>query len=156
MKTAPVFVYGTLTSHQVVRTLLGKNSASVLEFQPARLLGYSRHPVKNCVYPGMIPHPEKEVRGCLLENVSFHEMKLLDWFEGDEYERRLVQVSIERSPSLVEAHAYVWKPHLLHSLRLEEEWCYETFCNKNLNRYIQKTVGPCRKEMENLGMTSDQ
>ena len=153
---APIFVYGTLTSPQVVRTLLGRTVA--LQFPPARLSGYSRHSVKNFVYPGMIPSnnddsPQRqEVHGCLLENLSHLEMKLLNWFEGDEYERRLVKVSTN-DDILIDAHAYIWKSHLLEELNLQEEWCYETFCKEHLEWYLENTVRPCRREMEDLGMT---
>ena len=114
MKTTSVFVYGTLTHPQVVRTLLGRNptaSTTITNYNKelfvgpiARLEGYSRHPVRTRVFPGMIPCREEantknsnedkdvdlstsSVLGCVLLDVTPLELKLLDWFEADEYDR---------------------------------------------------------------------
>jgi gamma-glutamylcyclotransferase (GGCT)/AIG2-like uncharacterized protein YtfP len=148
---APIFVYGTLSHPQVVQTLLGRTIA--FEFPTATLSGFSRHPVKNCVFPGIIPNtPQNQVDGFLLENLSDLDRKLLDWYEGDEYDGRTVQVSTETSTQ-IHAEVYIWKPHLLEELKLDEKWCYKTFCKDNLEWYLENTVRPCRFEMENLGMT---
>lgn len=83
----------------------------------------------------------------------------MDWFEGDEYERRLVKVSTLKNDdsntknAIIDAYAYIWKPHLLGELILEAEWCYDTFCTDHLDWYMENTVRPCRAEMESLSMT---
>ena len=184
MKTTSVFVYGTLTSPQVVRILLGRDIPAMI---PARLDGHSRHPVINRVYPGMLKSSEKDhtkretsfVNGCILADVTPKEMKLLDWFEADEYERQIVHVqqlldgsvgtrksdstiadsdnkaanSATISPSFTSAAAYIWKPHLADKLSLDEDWSYENFVETHLEAYLVRTVHPCRAEMERLGMT---
>ena len=141
-----------------MQTLLGR--VVVEEFPKAQLCGYSRHPVKNFVFPGMIPSQQsKIVNGYLLKNLDSVEMKLMDWFEGDEYERRLVKVSTLKNDdsntknAIIDAYAYIWKPHLLGELILEAEWCYDTFCTDHLDWYMENTVRPCRAEMESLSMT---
>jgi gamma-glutamylcyclotransferase (GGCT)/AIG2-like uncharacterized protein YtfP len=156
----PIFVYGTLSSPQVVQTLLGRTVPS--EFPVARLDNHSRHPVKNYVFPGTIPNPKKRIHGCLLENLSETDMKILDWFEGDEYDRRMVQVCINRSTLadnngkdkassfFIDAYTYIWRPRLLQQLILDEEWNFENFCSKHLEWYLINTVRPCRKEIEEL------
>lgn len=152
----PVFVYGTLSSPQVVENLLGR--AFSAEFPPARLDHHSRHPVKSCVFPATIPNPQKQVDGYLLENLSHKDVELLDWFEGDEYNRQVVQVCVnpsakDNNDELVDVHAYIWKPHLLEHLSLDQDWSFENFCEENLDWYLKNTVRPCRKEMEELGLT---
>ena len=157
--STPIFVYGTLMNPQVVQVLLGR-TLTLDSFPAARLSGYCRYPVKNYVFPGMVEHPDpdKFVMGCLLENLSPLDVKLFDWFEGNEYSRKLVKVSRiggkDDDDTDVEAHAYIWKEELLNELERDgDEWDYETFCKQNLDWYLTNVVRPCRKETEDLGMT---
>ena len=172
MKTTSVFVYGTLTSPQVVRILLGRNVPAMI---PARLDGHSRHPVINRVYPGMLKSPAADgktcfVNGCILADVTPKELELLDWFEADEYERQIVQVHTlpvgdddnknndvagitNPVGAIISAETYIWKSHLADKLKREEDWSYENFVEKHLESYLVQTVKPCREEMEQLGMT---
>jgi gamma-glutamylcyclotransferase (GGCT)/AIG2-like uncharacterized protein YtfP len=148
MRTS-VFVYGTLTSPQVLKILLGREVSII---RPARLEGYIRHPALNHVFPGMIGSNSNScVDGCILPNLSPTEMLLFDWYEGDEYERRSVQVMTENGK--VDVETYVWKSHLLNELNVQAEWSFEDFCEHHLDWYLEHTVGPCREEMERLGMT---
>jgi gamma-glutamylcyclotransferase (GGCT)/AIG2-like uncharacterized protein YtfP len=151
MKT-PIFIYGTLMSPRVVSTLLGRPILS--DFPPATLSGFSRHPVRDHVFPGTIPNANGEVQGRLLEDNMLCplDITLLDWFEGDEYDRRMVKVCTESGVSL-DAHVYIWRRDLIGELKLDEEWSYENFCKEKLEWYLENTVRPCRQEMEKLGMT---
>lgn len=79
---------------------------------------------------------------------------MLDWFEGDEYERRIVQVEREDDTSIVPAEVYIWKEHLIGELELDREWSLEVFTKDHLESYLATTVRPCREEMERLGMTT--
>ena len=106
------------------------------------------------------------------------ELGLLDWFEGDEYERQIVQVqtlpignddddemkmnneNVEDGGSttpvvgaIVSAETYIWKSHLADQLDHDADWSYEKFVEKDLKSYLVQTVRPCRAEMERLGMT---
>ena len=160
----PIFVYGTLCSPQVLQVLLDR---SLPPLSPARLIGHARYPVRNCLYPGTVPtpqHPQNYVDGYLLQGLTSQEHKLLDWFEGDEYERVVVPVLVHDHPdqeldelsSTIPAEVYIWKNQLLDKLVLDQPWCLETFQNEHLELYIQTTVLPCRLEMEQLGMTQKQ
>lgn len=154
---APIFVYGTLCSPQVVEVLLGRSiEDSVLP--KARLQGHSRHPVRNYVFPGTIPTPDQpssHVDGLLFENLTPMERKLLDWFEGDEYDRKVVQVQREEGTNM-SAEAYIWKPHLIGELKRDRQWSFQEFCQDHLEWYLENTVRPCRREMEQLGMTNEE
>ena len=156
---APIFIYGTLCSPQVVEVLLGR-SIPAIHMPRARLQGYARCPVRNCVFPGTIPTPDQpnnHVDGFLLENLSSVECELLDYFEGDEYDKRIVQVRRDDNPeTTVPAELYVWKSHLIEELERDRQWTYEMFCKNHLDWYLENTVRPCRKEMEQLGMTSEK
>lgn len=151
MKTSSIFVYGTLTSPEVVRVLLGRELVAI---RPARLQGYTRHPVQNYVFPGMIPCVGKSVEGCIYTDVSPSERKQLDWYEGDEYLRQTVQATVDSEPSSpITVETYVWKPHLVDQLLQDQEWSYEEFYQQHSEWYLKNTVQPCRDEMESLGMT---
>lgn len=73
--------------------------------KPAVLHGYTRHRVKDADYPGIIPssntpgaEAEASVLGTLVTGLTDADIRLLDLFEGDEYEKRLVSVRILREP----------------------------------------------------------
>lgn len=148
----PVFVYGTLSSPQVVQTLLGRAPSG--EFRAAHLEDHSRHPVKGFVFPAMIPNAHKRVDGFLIEDLSPKELELFDWFEGDEYQRKIVQIKTKDDGDSVEAFAYIWSPDLMEHIILDQSWSFDKFCAENEEWYLKNTVRPCRQEMEKLGLTA--
>jgi gamma-glutamylcyclotransferase (GGCT)/AIG2-like uncharacterized protein YtfP len=152
MKT-PIFIYGTLMSPRVVSTLLGRPILS--EFPPATLSGHSRHPVRDQVFPGTIPNVNGEVQGRLLENMSPLDINFLDWFEGNEYDRKMAKVVCTESGTSMDAQVYIWRRELIGELKLDEGWNHEAFCKENLEWYLENTVRPCRQEMERLGITKE-
>lgn len=185
----PIFVYGTLMHSQVVSTLLNRTwpppmtmptpQPTSMTVTPARLYGYRRHPVKDRVFPAIVPSQNTStatataptmtfVQGLLLaENaLTETEMTMMDWYEGDEYSR--VEVTVESSEkedsttdtvaksTTTRAQVWIWREDLTHMLDLEREWSYEEFCDKNLEWYLEHTVRPCRAEMERLCKTEPE
>ena len=145
--SSSVFVYGTLMAPHVLKVLLNR-VPDMLE--PAILPNYRRHPVKEHVFPGIIPCRDgRTTKGLLLRGLSEDELKILDWFEGDEYLRREVTImcdSISRN-----TQCYIWSnPET--DLDLEKEWDYDAFLATKLDWYIKSTVQPCRLELDQLGM----
>ncbi|KAL7459497.1 hypothetical protein ACHAWC_011295, partial [Mediolabrus comicus] len=106
--TSSCFVYGTLMSEEVLSCLLGR----IPSMLPRVVLkNHSRHPVRDRVYPGVIPSTltSSAVEGVLLFDLSPLEMKLLDYFEEEsiDYKRTDVQVQIPDATSM-ETQAYIW------------------------------------------------
>ncbi|MEM9025462.1 MAG: gamma-glutamylcyclotransferase family protein [Verrucomicrobiota bacterium] len=100
-----LFVYGTLMEPEVLRRLLGH----VLEMRPAVIRGYRRFRVRNAVYPGIVAaSPESSTTGKILSGLLESDWKTLDAFEGDEYERLLVETSLE-SGETIPAATYVFR-----------------------------------------------
>ena len=126
------FVYGTLMSPQVLQTLLGRIPTMT---KPAYLHNYIRYPVKDHVYPGIIPcskssnhHGDKGiVEGILLSGLTKNEIKIFDWFEDTDYKRCIEDIHIilkdskhgdhlqksdisdnEKREEIVKANVYVW------------------------------------------------
>ena len=125
---------------------------SSLKIRPAILEGYSRHKVRGCDYPAIIPssisstssEESPSVRGTLVTGLSARNVYRLDVFEGDEYTRQKVDVQLispgagdgsgELRGSAVEAETYVW---IDREERLEEgEWDFETFVREKLGRWV--------------------
>jgi gamma-glutamylcyclotransferase (GGCT)/AIG2-like uncharacterized protein YtfP len=161
-----IFVYGTLMSPQVVQVLLGRIPKSIPS--PCRLCGHSRHPVKNHIYPGMIPTANSHVDGMIWLDLSDWEMKAFDFFEDVDYQRRQVQISIlpkiatqttsedskvsekvRQVDEIVHTDAYIWT-NPLSELQLQEEWSYENFCKEHLDWYLSNTVELCRRGLDRL------
>ena len=145
-----VFVYGSLMSPKVVELLLGR----IPKMESAcRLAGYSRHPVKNHVFPAMVPStPTSQVDGMVWLELTDTELKAFDWFEDVEYKRIPVTVQPQNTNKPgrnIDAEAYLWaNPH--SQLELDREWSFDNFCTQNLDWYLTNTVGPSREEWDRV------
>ncbi len=153
VSTSRCFVYGTLISQDVLRTLLGR--VPEIDPRPAFLpRQYSRHPVKGRVFPGVIDNPTKDnerVQGILLSGITPEELEIFDWFEDVEYDRIKVDVllgSDDDNSETIDADLYLWTDGD-HLLDLESSWSFEDFCTQNLPWYLRSTVRPCKEEYEN-------
>ncbi|KAF8604139.1 PLP-dependent transferase [Ceratobasidium sp. AG-I] len=100
------FFYGTLMHPAVIKRVIG-NNASHLQAAPAVLTSFTRHHVRGCDYPAIVPYNvgstllkrelEREdrcVRGVIISGLTPQDVAHLDVFEGDEYNR----VAIEAHP----------------------------------------------------------
>ena len=146
-----VFVYGTLMAPQVLKVLIGRVPEML---GPAILSNYRRHPVKEQVFPGMIPCSDgSSTAGLLLQNLSEDEIKVLDWFEGDEYVRRDVKVWCDVSTH--NTMSYIWS-NPVAELDLAHEWDYQDFLDNKLSWYLKTTVEPCRLQFDELEIPKHQ
>ena len=145
--SSSVFVYGTLMAPQVLKVLLSRVPDMLV---PAVLPNYRRHPVKDHVFPGIIPCSRgSATKGLLLQGLSENELKILDWFEGDEYVRREVKVMCDLIPH--ETQCYIWS-NPVTDLDHGREWDYDDFLETKLDWYLKSTVRPCRLQLDQLGM----
>lgn len=100
------FFYGTLMHPAVIQRVIA-NDASHLKAAPAVLMSFTRHHVKNCDYPAIVPYnvgsvllkrelnrDDRCVRGVIVSGLTPEDVALLDVFEGDEYNR----VEVEAHP----------------------------------------------------------
>lgn len=107
--------------------LAAKGSVPIasLVFQPAILNGWAMYHVDKEYYPGIVtaeeskqietrydnnPHLKTEhtVIGKLVYNLTEEKIKMLDEYEGDEYERKVLHVLDLSKNETVKAWCYVW------------------------------------------------
>ncbi|KAG8704522.1 hypothetical protein FRC08_002188 [Ceratobasidium sp. 394] len=163
------FFYGTLMHPAVLQRVLA-NDASHLRASPAVLMSFTRHHIKRCDYPAIVPYnvgsallkrelerDERCVRGVIVSGLTTEDVALLDVFEGDEYNRvvveahpliplapispKLTQILLSSSsglpsslPTTLTVQTYVWAAG---TARLEPMiWQYDTFIKEKLRRWV--------------------
>lgn len=120
-----VFTYGSLMFLQVWQRVVRGTYRSAR----ARLDGHARFEIDNETYPGVIPQAGASVDGLLYFDVSPQDLAALDAFEGSEYRRDEVRVSLE-SGETVDAGVYLY----LYPEKLSESpWIPEAF---RMERFI--------------------
>jgi gamma-glutamylcyclotransferase (GGCT)/AIG2-like uncharacterized protein YtfP len=126
-----LFAYGTLQLPEVLQAVIGQRREGV----PALLSGYRRFCVPGKPYPAMVVDGASSVPGLLYDGLSAAELELLDYYEGELYERHelLVQVQSAQLPAmsyvLGSAHG---------ALVTEEPWNLQAFEREHLARYLQR------------------
>ncbi|MFY0651281.1 MAG: gamma-glutamylcyclotransferase [Cyclobacteriaceae bacterium] len=129
MKPQYIFFYGTLMNPDVYRAVTGKE----LIAEDARLEGYQIYTLKERVYPGIMPSPSASVMG-FFKKIVESELDRLDWFEGNEYERRIVKI-IDHKEHKLASWVYVLKEECQDILD-GEGWDYEFFASNHLKDYL--------------------
>jgi hypothetical protein len=102
----PLFVYGSLIVPEVVLALLDRVPRS----QDAALSGWAARCLPGVAYPGLVPDERGVARGLILHDLTTGEAALIDAWETDVYEKRLVHPSLEGGSSIA-ADAYVLGGH---------------------------------------------
>ena len=102
MAEAALFVYGTLMSEELMRSLTGRG----FPHRPATLIGYQRG-ISDAGYPFIVPSPGARVEGLLVERIDSESLRRLDLYEdeGRLYLRRTVDVLVDGA--CVRCEAYV-------------------------------------------------
>lgn len=126
------FTYGSLMTEHIMFGVCGIQ----LSAKPARLAGFSRHPVKDEDYPGIVPSEEHEVHGVLYLDVPADALARLDAFEGELYRRTPVTVECQDGQHLP-ADTYVFRPEHAHLL-LPGDWDEAAFEREGRARFERK------------------
>jgi len=129
------FTYGSLMWADIMARVCGREFAS----EPASLADHRRHPVRGQDYPGLQPAPGGLVPGRLYLDVTPEAWARLDAFEGAEYERAEVQVSLAGGRSLL-AQVYRFRGDFAERL-LPGDWDAEAFGREGRQRFIARYVG---------------
>lgn len=129
------FTYGSLMCEDIMSAVCGLPLAG----EAAVLDGHRRHPVRGEDYPGMIPMPGHAVAGVLYRDVPPAALARLDAFEGPQYERRSVLVSLADG-SRIEADTYVFRAERAAELQ-PGDWDFERFLREGKPRFERQYVG---------------
>lgn len=81
---------------------------SPLIFHDATLQDYKIYHVKDEYYPGIISYNGSTVSGQIVYNLTQENVKSLDDYEGDEYERETLSVFDNHLKQYVSAQCYIW------------------------------------------------
>ncbi len=112
-----IFTYGSLMFEPVWSRLV----RGTYRKTPARLHGFTRRRVRGDVYPAVFRSQDEDwVDGIVYLDVSDEDIRRLDSFEGDLYDRQSQWVVVEGAEG-VSAYAYVLKEKYAHMMD-EREW----------------------------------
>lgn len=125
-----LFVYGTLMDDEIFQIVAGERPSS----DQAVLHGYIRKQVIGEVYPAIAEQSGDEVTGILYYNLTETALNRLDRFEGDQYDRRGVKVSL-RTGQFVAAQVYVFSEKSKQRLA-PDDWEYRTFLNSGKELFL--------------------
>lgn len=123
MKTYSLFIYGSLCAPALRRHLLGRD----VEVENAWLTGYRAYYLKHQIYPGLRRAAGAVTPGLLILGLSHSEMRRLDAYEGELYDRhiRVVRQGFRRS------RAWVYSLRASHRSQL----------SKRLYQYNERATG---------------
>lgn len=128
---AALFSYGTLMLAPVRRL----HSRRALTTEPATLTGFRRAALRGASYPGLVPDARSAVTGVLVRGISPALLARLDRWEGAEYARAPVHVTLASGES-VPALVYVLAPHARHRA-LAYDWDASAFVRRDLARWLK-------------------
>lgn len=114
-------------------------------FQPAILHGYCRRRVHGADYPGMVEDPDHTVRGAVISGITKDNLERLDFFEGAQYDRRVVRpklltkVGNEQGEGNVEGEQVITESYIfLDKAWLEDkEWDFAEFRRDKLKKWTR-------------------
>ena len=129
------FTYGSLMSADIMSAVTGVRAAHC----SATLDGYRRHPVIGAEYPGMVACAGDQVRGVLYLDLPPAAWPRLDRFEGEEYERRVVEVAL-LDGTTTRAWTYVFRDAFAARLA-EGDWDFARFLREGKRRFVSGYAG---------------
>lgn len=122
-----LFTYGTLEIPSVVKRVLGRDFVG----RPAVLHDYARYLVRGESYPAIREEEGSSIRGTLYDGMDSELFRRLDKYEGEEYQKRSVEVVTEdggRHPAFV----YTCSADLLS----ETPWDPDIFIRDHLTEFL--------------------
>jgi gamma-glutamylcyclotransferase (GGCT)/AIG2-like uncharacterized protein YtfP len=112
-----IFTYGSLMFPQVWQRVV----RGVYHTVPADLGDYARRAIDGVNYPAIVPQQGEKVVGVVYLDVTLQDVAALDAFEGDEYRRDTVRVTLAGGDE-VDAGTYVYLlPHKLSGVPWQRE-----------------------------------
>ncbi|MFH2132996.1 MAG: gamma-glutamylcyclotransferase family protein [bacterium] len=133
-ETACLFCYGSLQLPAVMKIVTGREFTG----QPAWLKDFAMFRMKQAEYPGIIPRSGDTVGGILYRNLTKQDLRSLDAFEGEQYDRRQVIVSLEGDLRQT-AWVYVVREERQNELT-DETWTLSQFMANDYEQFMTRFV----------------
>ncbi len=105
----------------------------------ATLEGYARYQLRGEDYPGIVKESGKVVAGKVYTELSPSALAKLDLFEGDDYTRISVQVTLN-DMRVMQVMTYAMTAAASSRLS-RHEWDYESFRRQGKQRFMQRYMG---------------
>ena len=129
-----LFCYGTLQVPQVIRAVTGRDYFG----KTAVLRDHAIYRVKNAEYPGITYSVGGVAEGVLYEDISNADLKRLDLFEGEFYDRQMLDV---RLPDQATKKAWVYVIAQQHmGVLSEDSWRLTDFLDNGLDKFMKGYV----------------
>ena len=130
-----LFTYGSLMFESVWTRLVRGAYAS----RPARLHGFTRRKVRDDVYPVIFrTHDAEWVDGLVYLDVCAEDLKRLDFFEGEFYDRQ--SHTVVAGHERLAADAYVLRDEYLH-MTDHAVWDPQWFSREGLSAFLGQYKG---------------
>ena len=126
-----LFCYGTLMVPAVWLKVIGRE----VEAADAVLHGFVRRRVRGRCYPGLSPKPGGQAQGLLYSGLSARDFGRLDRYEGSEYRRLLLPVSLQ-SGKRERAWCFVTRKACRGAL-CRDGWSLQEFVGTHLGAYLR-------------------
>jgi gamma-glutamylcyclotransferase (GGCT)/AIG2-like uncharacterized protein YtfP len=130
MEKMALFCYGTLQSPLVMKAVTGQSFSG----KEATLNNWARFRVRSSEYPGIIPQQDSVVSGKLYWELDEKAMEKLDAFEGEKYERVVVEVTMADGSS-EKAYTYAIREDCRNILS-NDPWDFDRFLQNGLEKFI--------------------
>lgn len=126
-----IFTYGSLMYSDIWQSLVEGRYRQA----PSLALGYQRVCIKNDIYPVTCVAPRtSSVRGVVYFDVRENDLRQLDHFEGEFYQRRALNLYLPLQATCVAAEAYMLSPRFEH-LASGKPWNPRRFSSQNKTRF---------------------
>ena len=131
-----IFTYGSLMFDAVWARVIGADYAKI----KAGVYGYRRRALKGYTYPALIPGYEDDfVEGVVYLKVNRKDVKTLDRFEGETYQRIVLPCSLANG-NTIEAGVYLFKDEFRHMVE-DTPWDVENFEKVGIRSFLLKYKG---------------
>jgi gamma-glutamylcyclotransferase (GGCT)/AIG2-like uncharacterized protein YtfP len=126
-----VFTYGSLMFDGVWSKVVD----GIYEKVGARLYGYQRRKIRDEIYPTVLPGTSGDyVDGIIYLNVSKSDLKILDTFEGEYYQKEMAECGLADGGNIT-AWVYVFKER--HRNLVEDEpWDPVRFLEDGIHEFL--------------------
>jgi gamma-glutamylcyclotransferase (GGCT)/AIG2-like uncharacterized protein YtfP len=131
-----VFTYGSLMFDRVWSKVVGGKYEKV----GARLYGYKRRKIRGEIYPTVLPGASGDyVDGIIYLNVSKSDVKTLDTFEGEYYQKEMAECGLSDGGNIA-AWVYVFKERY-RNLVEDEPWDPVGFLEDGIHTFFASYEG---------------